>query len=358
MSGIFGLLGVNDTERVFLRTIGQDVIYDAVTELVDRYNRDLDAAMGVFVERTTTDYKLRYKLPGGGRLQRLSGLAPSAAVKAYGGYDIALPLEGFGAAISAGRIDYAYMTVRDLDRHLDTVMLQNMNSVRFEMLKALFNNTQRTFVDPLWGSLLVEPLANGDAVLYPPVIGSESEATESHYYGFNYIGANISDTNNPYVTLHDELIEHFGVQTGGENIVVFINNAQVAKTEDLTDFDPVMDRFIIPGADTDRPSGLPARLPGKIVGRTNSCWVVEWRWMPASYMLAMHLDSVAPLLKRADPADTGLPASLALVAKDEDYPIESSYWEHRFGFGCGNRLNGVVGYLVASTSYTIPTGYT
>jgi hypothetical protein len=357
MSGIFGALNINDSDRVFLSTMGQRVIYDAIQQVLAQHNADMMAAMGVFVDQTTSDYKLRYKLPGGGRLQRLATQAPSGAVKSYGSWDVAFPLEGFGAQIAGNRIDMAYMTVQDLNRHIDTVTQQDINTVRFEILKALLNSGQDTFVDPLWGSLSIEPLANGDSVVYPPVLGSETEATENHYVETGYLASAISDTNNPYESLAGELEEHFGAPTGGSNIVAFINNAQTALTTALSDFTEVVDRYTAAGASRDTLSVLPPSLPGRVVGRTNGVWVVEWRFIPANYILGVHLDAPKPLVQRVDPADTGLPQGLTLVATDEEHPITSSYYEHRFGFGVGNRLNGVVAELGNGGTYTVPTAY-
>lgn len=357
MSGIYGALGLNDTDRVFLSTLGQRVVYDAVNQVLAQHSADLNAAMGVFVEETTSDYKRRYKLAGGGRLQRMGDQSRPAAVKAYGSWDVAFPLEDFGAALSASDVAYAYMSVQDLDRHMNTILQQNVNSVRFEMLNALLGSAQGTFVDPLWGSLSIEPLANGDAVVYPPVLGSEDEATDNHYLESGYLASAISDTNNPFVTIRDELEEHFGVETGGSNIVVFRNNAQNAKVQALTDYDEVVDRFVRAGQDTDVPVGLPMTLPGVIKGRVSGCWDVEWRWVPANYMIAVHLDAPRPLIRRIDPADTGLGDGLQLVSTSDKFPFTESFYRHRFGVGCGNRLNGVVMELGNGGTYTVPTGY-
>jgi hypothetical protein len=357
MSGIFGALGINDSDRVFLSTMGQRVVYDAIGQVLAQHNADLQAAMSVFIEATTSDQKFRYKLPGGGRLQRLGTQAPSGAVKAYGSWDVAFPLEGFGAQLAGNRVDMAYMSAQDLDRHLNTIIQQDINTVRFEILKALLNSGQDTFVDPIWGSLSIEPLANGDSVVYPPVLGSETEATENHYIETGYAAASISDTNNPYILLANELEEHFGAPSGGSNIVAFINNAQTTLTSALSDFTEVVDRFTAPGSQRDTLQSLPATLPGRVVGRTNGVWVVEWRFVPANYIVGIHLDAPKPLFQRVDPADTGLPQGLTLVAQDEDHPITSSYYEHRFGLGCGNRLNGVVYELGTGGTYTVPTAY-
>jgi hypothetical protein len=357
MAGIFGLLSLDDNERVFVNTVGQDVIYDAASQLVDDHNAELEQAIAAFVEGKTENFKERFMLPGGGRLQMRGRQAQAGAVKAQGSWDVAYPLRDYGAQVSGSDVDVAYMSVQDFDRHLDTVFEMNTNTVRFEILRRLFNNTQTAFTDELHGSLNVEPLANGDTVVYPPVIGSETEATDDHYLESGYAATAISDANNPYITIKDELEEHWGQTQSGSNIVVFINAAEVPETEDLTDYDQVVDRFINPGDNVNEPFGLPVQLPGRVLGRTNSCWVVQWDWVPANYMLGIHLDAPAPLRMRIDPADTGLGDGLQLIARDEIYPIESSHYRNRFGIGCGNRLNGVVMELGTGGTYTIPTAY-
>jgi len=357
MSAIFGHLNISDTDRVFASTAGQQMIFTAAQDYLNRVNADIAAAMAIFVERTTSDFKLRYKLPGGGHLQRRGPDGRYGAVKAYGSWDVAFPLEDFGAQMAENDVDRAYMTVAELERHISTVVAQSVNTKRFEMLKALLNNGADTFVDPLQGSLTIQPLANGDSVTYPPVLGSESEAIEDHYLESGYAASAISDSNNPYITIRDELEEHFGAPTGGSNIAVFINNAQVSKTEDLSDFDDVPDRYIQPGQDTDVPTSVPGGMPGRVVGRTNGVWVVEWRWIPSAYMAGVHMDAPKPLVQRIDPADTNLGQGLQLVATDTSFPFTGSFWRDRFGLGCGNRLNGVVMELGVGGTYSIPSGY-
>jgi len=193
--------------------------------------------------------------------------------------------------------------------------------------------------------------------LYPPVIGSESEAIEDHYLATAYAATAISDTNDPFATIRDDLNHHFGDNVGGENIVVFINPAEEPETTALSDFTSVEDRFIRSGDNTDVPFNLPG-VPGIILGRVSGVWVAQWRWIPATYMLAIHMEEPAPLIRRVDPADTGLPSGLTLVQTDERYPLSSSYWEHRFGFGCGNRLNGIAMELgTGDGTWTIPGDY-
>lgn len=360
MSGILGTLGITEAaaERTYIRTLGQQLVYEAVQAELARHNAELQSAMGLFVEQTTTDIKRRYELPGGGFLEPMStqGGAPGA-MKAYGKWDVAFPLQDWGAALNTNRVARAYMTVAQLNKHIDTIMIADLNTVRRQIMKALFNNTQWTFKDEIYGDLLVEPLANGDSVLYPPVLGASVEATDDHYIETNYAASAISDTNDPTKTVRDELEEHFGTPTGGSNIVLLTTPTVCDYIEGIADFDPVNERFVQPGANTDQVTGLPAGMPGRIRGVANSVFVVEWRSMPANYAIAIHADAPKPLFMREDPADTGLSGGLQIVAEDEKYPFNVSYYSHRFGFGAANRLNGVVLEFGTGGSYSIPSGF-
>ncbi len=359
MSGIFGTLGLQESgaDRVFVNTIGQQLVYEAVQQELVKHNADLEAALSFFLERTTENYKERYKLPGGGYLQPRNVNAVPAAVKAGGSWDVAYPLNDYGAQLATNDVGLAYMSLAELNRHIDTVTIQDKNTVRRELLRALLDSDEFSFVDPIHGTLAVEPLANGDAVVYPPILGSDEEATEGHYRGTNFTTANISDTNNPCILVRDELEEHFGAPTGGSDIVMLVTPAIGAKIETLTDFDPVVNRFIQPGVNTAIPIGLPPNMPGRVLGVCDSVWIAEWRWLPADYTIALYMSVPKPIVQRVDPADTGLGQGLQLVAQEAEHPFNMAYYRHRFGFGVGNRLNGVALQFVASTSYTTPTGF-
>lgn len=357
MSTIFGNLNLNDTDRVFNATQGQRVIYDALMDYVNRVNAEAAASYAVFVSETTQNYKERYHLPGSGYMQEISADQKPDAVKSYGSWDVAYPLRNYADAINGSRVSRAYMTVAELESQSLGIVARSVNTMRREILRALLYKEDETFVDPLWGSLTVKALASGtgDNVLYPPVLGSTTEAVRLRYLGSNYATASISDTNNPIATIVDGLVADFGQQQGNSNIAVFINTAEKAKIKALTDFDEEVDRYVDPAVTINKLSNLPTGLPGVIVGRTNGAWIVEWPFMPATYMLGIHLDAPAPLKKRIDPADTGLGDGLQLVAEEEEYPFKASFWQNRFGFGVANRLNGYAMQMVTSTTYTSPT---
>ena len=357
MTTVSGILQITDLDRSFVNVVGQQVVYQAIQQYLLDHNTALQEAMSLFVGGTTEKFKYRFKLAGGGYLQLRGGQATSGAMKSYGSWDVALPLLDFGAQFGGDDITLAYMSMAELDLHMATITAQNVNTVRLEVLKALLDSTSYTFSDPINGSLSVVPLANGDSVTFPPVVGSDSEATDNHYLESNYATASISNTNNPFKTIRAELIEHFGgPQQGGENILVVINSGATSYVEALTDFVPLQDRFTAPGQDTATLLGLP-RVPGRIIGRCNGCWVSEWDWLPANYAYGQHLDFTPPLEMRTDPADTGLPRGLALVATSDAHPLVSSHYRNRFGMAVVNRLNGVVMEFGTGGTYTVPTGY-
>ncbi len=357
MSGIFGILGLQDSDNSYVSTIGQRLVYDAYQQLLGDHNADLQQALSVFVEGTTEDFRIRYKLPGGGYMQEMNRQSQPGAVKATGSWDVDFPIRDFRDALGFDDVTLAYMTMQELNRHIDTVFTRNVNTMRRQILKALLDNTALAWTDPLKGALTVQPLANGDAVVYPPVQGSDAEATDDHYWETGYAVAAISDANNPIPTVVNEISEHFGSSQGGDNIITFAPVAVCDMLAQLTDFDEVNDRFVQPGANTAQLLGLPGNIPGRIIGRMNGSWISEWRFMPAGYMLSVHLDAPKPLMMRVDPAATGLGRGLQLVAVSDEYPLQGATYRNRYGFGVANRLNGVVTEIAVGAGYTIPTGY-
>lgn len=362
MSGIYGALGLNstDSQYAYVQTFGQVAIYDAVNVTLAQHNADLAAATSIFVDMTTESHKERFLLPGGGRMQRMGPSGRPAVSKATGSWDVAYPLEEFAAAWGSDRVSYAYMTMRDLDRHVKSIQERNIATNRFEILEAILNNADDTFVDPVWGSLTVKALATGgtDSVLYPPQLGSESEQTVQRYVASGYATSAISDSNDPFPTIVNALEANFGTPTGGSRIVVYINNAETAKVTALTAFTGVTNRFVTPGDDINTVMGLPGGMPGRVLGvhEDSGAIIVEWRWMPATYMFGVHLDAPPPLKMRVDPAAVGLPRGLSLVAQSDTYPFSESIYSNRFGYGVGNRLNGYVMQMTAS-SFSVPSGY-
>ncbi len=360
MSAIFGLANLDATSYAHVHTAGEDVIYEATKLYTAIKMEELTRRESVFIQGQTENHTELYKLPGSGRMSRRVTGVRGPAVRAYGGWTVNFPLYDFEEAVVVDRVQFAYMTPEEYQNAVDTVLNRYVQERQWQLFHALLDDqggSAETVADPQWGDLLIKPLANTDSTNYPPVIGSSTEADDDHYLESGYADSAISDTNNPLIVIKNELVEHFGTTIGGEDIVVFANHDDIPYLEDLTDFDPVEDHAIRSGDNRDVPINLP-NVPGTIKGRSNGCWVSEWRSLPDNYLIGVHLSVPAPCVERVDPEKTGLPRGLNLVAEDTDHPLRSSIYSARFGIAVRNRLNGVVMELGSGGTYTIPTAYT
>jgi hypothetical protein len=362
MANLFGAMGLQDSDRLFNGTIGQRVIYDVSQKFIDLYNTDVAASSAIFIGGKTENYKERFKLAGGGLMQKRGRNSKPGAVKASGSWDVAYPLIDYADALAVDDVSMGYLTAQEYTLHLQNVMNRDANTYRFELLKCLLNSSGYTFVDELYGSLSVVPLANTDGTLYPPILGATAEAEATYYVGSNYATASISDTNNPVATTVASLQARFGTPTGGSNVAFFYNSAEHAKLSALTSFVPVQYQYVEAGANTAlvKIPGIPQELlrgSWEVTGTCSGAVMCKWAQVPATYTIGIHLDAPPPLIERIDPADTGLGTGLQLVSRDKDAFVEEAFWRHRYGLAVRNRLNGYVMQMVASTSYTTPTAF-
>lgn len=359
MSALFGVLGVTDGQADFVANVGQDLIFEAVSQVLGYHNADVEAATRVFVRGNTEKFKERWLIPGSGYMTPVGQdpLGPGPAIHRAGEVDVAYPLREYSESVSTSRIGLAYMTLGELDAHIDAITERNMAQHRLRMLIALMENTNLVFGDIKHGNITVMRLANTDGSLYPPIPGAVVDADDEHYIDAAYNVAGIADATNPIVDLRDEIQEHFGGRnSGGESILYIHGSDQTAYIEALTDYDAVPDFGKLYGANTDLAKKL-EWVPGRMHGRSNGCWITEWAWMPDEFGLAVHLD-YPPLMRRVDTGASGLPAGLSLVVKDRDHPLESAYFSDRFGYGVRNRLSAAcIEINAGGATYTPPAAY-
>lgn len=360
MSTIFSLAKMTASDYAFVNNANQELLYEAAQQYIDMVNHDIVVATSAFVEPTpTTNFKERYQLGMTGRMQRTSEETSGKSVARFGNSDVAYPIHNFHEQLALSDVDSAYMTPQEFQLHVDGILTRSKNAKRHEILLRIFKNTTDTFTDKRHGSLTIQPLANGDAVVYPPVEGSEDEATEDHYLAPAFISTAISDTNNPYKLLADDLIHHGTNTTEDIPLVALINTAEQTVTEALTNFVPFIPRQIMAGDDTDNIL-MPSRpVPGKIIGYIRGvCWVSVWNWIPANYIVAVNLAAPQPLKMRIDAAGTNLGnGGLVLLPEERHGVLTFNSWRLRFGVGAANRLNSAVLFLDSGSSYTIPTAY-
>lgn len=355
MSTLYGMLGISDVDTTVL-TIGQNVVWDAIQQLIAMHQADLNKATSLFVSGETTDFKSVARLPLGGRMQESDGKTRPDLVKLSGSYDVSFDLRDYRDGMGWDDVAYAYMTAAQLNAELISEMERDINTVRYQLLSHLLLSSNATFNDDRRGSLTVRRLANADGTTYPPQIGATTELTgHTHYASTGYAASAISDTNNPFATIRNDLIKHWGFNN---EMVCFIHSDQRAKTEALTAFIPVANPLVTYGTTTNLAAAQmeEARIPGEVIGTINKMIIAVWDYIPTGYIYGQVMPNgmvQAPLMRRVDE-----PASLRgfqLVAREKEFPLEVAYWRHREGYGVANRLNGYALFLDSGGSYTDPT---
>jgi hypothetical protein len=335
------------TERIADRLIPQ--VSAAIEASVAEHNRQMDAMLGLFAERTTA-YSLRYAQIGANRLQPLDEHGRARPVLPAGYYDLAFPIRDAGTAWGATFKAKELMTVGDANRL--TAMMTNGDVVwmRDQILSALFSNATHTFVDPAYGSLTVQTLANGDAVTYQRS-GSLSFSADTHQYGQ---AAAIADLTDPYPSIVTELTEH--PENSGD-VIVLIASDLVATTKALTGFHMATDPNIQLGTGSDRLVGsFGTAIPGQLIGYHDAgAWIAEWSSLPSSYFIATMTGGRRPLAMREYPA-ASLQGFVQVPDARNDHPFYEQQYVRYAGFGALNRVGAVVGEI-ADATYDVPTGY-
>jgi hypothetical protein len=346
---LYGFYQLKDVANQRAIQVRSDILRTAIVASVAEHNQQINALINLFAQ-PTTDYKIRFRSATNGRLQ--PGDENSRALPFKGStYDVAFPIQKGDGAWGANYITRQKMTVQQVNDAVSDVLTADVNWMADHMLAGLFyNGAGWTFPDAEYGDLTIQGLANGDTVTY--IKSGGGPATDTHQYAQ---AAAIADATNPYPTLYTELTEH--PENAGGDLISLIASDQVATTEALASFSPVVDANVRTGSADSVAIGRPnAALPSsaRLLGRVANQWVAEWARIPAGYGITLATGGPAPLAMRQDPE-----AELqGLVRADDrnDYPYNEEQYFRRAGFGGWNRVGAVV-WRIGNASYAIPTSY-
>lgn len=328
--------------------VGVQVVTNAIDQALEEHNRQMNAVMSLFIRRTT-DFKTRFRTPTLARLQGLDENGRARPIQPAGQYDVAFPLQYAGAAFGETFISRNLITVQEAQERVNTLLTADRRWMRDHILAALFVDGNWTFTDPQHGSLTVYGPASGDSTVYQIMTGADAGGIDDHVLA----QANaIDSSNDPFPTIYQELTEH--PENGGE-VVVFVPTNLKASVEALTNFYPVGDPNLRSGSGvTELVGTLGTPIPGELLGYYERCWIVEWRSMPSSYLLAVTTEGERPLSMRefAVPELQGF----RRVADRDDHPFYEQQWQRFAGFGAWNRVGALV-MRIGNGTYAVPTGY-
>lgn len=343
----YGFVGQEHLLGKRLTDVGTATVWDMIRESVNEHNRQIDALLGTIAQRTTL-HQERFRLPGSGTLQPLDEYGSPRPVRPGSYFDVAYPIRGGGTGFGGNRVTNALMTVQEINNLTLDAQRRDADWLRRHMLAAIFTNTTVSFDDPGFGSLTIQPLANGDTVEYNKVGGST--ATDTHYLAQ---ADAIDDSHNPFDDIYDELMEH--PSNGNGPVVVYVPTNLTSSVEALTAFTEVGDPDLRYGVNTTQiGAAFGRRFGDEVLGKVNKCWVIEWRALPDSYMIAV-AEGAGPILgMREYPA----PALQGLFTESPpDGNLKETHLIRYAGFGVRNRI-GALAYRVGNGSYAIPSGYT
>jgi hypothetical protein len=199
------------------------------------------------------------------------------------------------------------------------------------------------------GDITIQPLANGDTVTYVKVGGAS--ATDTHYLAQ---ASAIDDSNNPFDTIRDELLEH---PSNGGPIAVYTPTNLRASIEALTAFIEISDPAIRLSISSDElvtnlDRGFGDELIGYIKG--SRCYIIEWRALPDDYLVA-HARGGGPVLKMREYPATRL-QGFFMENHSPDGNLQVTRMLRYAGFGVSNRVAALV-MRIGNGTYAIPTGY-
>lgn len=354
MTVAYGFIGLQDLFNQRVLTVGPARVYDAVQQSAAEYTRIVNALLAEFAERTI-DAQIQVELPGDGSLQPLDADGNPLPVVPSGNYTVAFPIQGAGTAWGTNRITRALMTVEESNRATLDALQKDADWNTRHMLAALLDNVAYTYVDKAgpngskgMGSITVQPLANGDTVVYARR-GGVAASTDTHYLAQ---AAAIADATNPYETIETELLEHPS-NTG--RILCYIPTALKATTIALSTFKSVADPNVA-YVTTELATNVPSVGPGEeVLGyiEGTKCWIVLWSILPSDIIIAK-MEGKAILKMREYPA----PELQGFFPEQAN--VDGNHFVNRLlryaGFGVQDRVGALV-YRIGNAAYAIPTGY-
>lgn len=354
MSTGHSLMQMTQDEYEFYLRNDRSVIYDSVDDYNSMIAEARNSAASFFVQGDTTAGREMYQLPIAGRDERIRSDGSPNIIRRHGNWQVGYPIWTYKPELGSTPVQRAYNTVEDLRAHVEGINNRYDDTYRYEIMSRITNDSTTSFVDPegVLTDETVQPLITTGTTI-PPLLGTNTEvSTHSHYFGLN--NATINDANDPVEDIVDHLIHHFGRMSGGSNIVCLINPAEQASVEALTGFVAVEQNYETTGDDT-AIALIPQNIPGEVIGRVSGATVAVWDWMPSGYVFGRHMQVNAPLKRRIDSVATLGNGNLVNLGRHDSAELQLDRWMYRFGVGTGNRLNGVMVQVVASTSYTAPT---
>ena len=350
--------GFHNLQEIFAQRIGSgtqnvELVRNAITTTVAEYTRQLNELTGVLASRTTAA-KARFTLPTSGTLQPIDEFGNPRPVVGGSYYEVGFPIQGGGTAFGTDRVSRQLMTIQQANDDVLGAQLKDADWMMRHMLAAIFSNTAWTYKDrdSSIGDISVKGLASGDSDKYAFAGGSTN--TDNHYLA---TASAIADNANPFSPLRKELSEHPGNRGP---FVAYVPSNLVDAITALTEFKDKPDENItnLSGEILNNEGAQVRRFGDEVLGYLKSArmWVVEWKRLPDSYIVAAALGNAEPVLRMREYDAPGLQGFFPEL-HSPDGNLNITRLLRYAGFGVYDRTGAAV-QLIGNGTYSVPTGYT
>lgn len=381
--------GYNASGDILTRTRdGQDLnaLWNAYAAALAEFNATRQPLIDL-LSFTTTGIIEEIVQPGTERMERATefgipksirpSLAPTARAYPFDWYDTR---HGYTFQFLAGGPGHTNgASQAQLDAVLNTVMEAD-NVLQYEqVMKALFNNANRTtLVDGV--TYNVTALYNADGTYIPPYRGTTfNPATHTHYtFSGANVGQNAFDPQD-HIDLARLVEEHGYTRSSGYNIVFLMNptdaNAGIRRFQrnvvvdvggatdvaSLYDFIPSQGlQMLLPPGYTLVGGAPPQTFAGlDVAGSWGDYLVVTDAQIPAGYMIAVAFrgsgvqSNVVGIREHANPSMRGL---VLVPGNRQQYPLIDSYFIRGLGTAIGPRGAAAVMKL-DQAAYSVPAAF-
>lgn len=348
-TGINTLQDLQLIKKASAAEFGLDTINKVLQADLANFNAAMNDQLRLLAEPLTEQSRI-YGTSGALAFDELDEFGVPVSRKNTVGETVSFPLRLFATSIGFTQRAFALKTPADLAEKVLQGQRGYAERVIKEVKKAIFNNTNYTFVDSLYNgvSLGVKRFINADSSVIPvaPDGSTFDGATHTHYI------ARVAALANSDIDAVLGLVSEHGLTSG---LKLFINKADVSTLSGLasTKFVPLSSAFINYSAtDSTIVRADMADTANYLAGYWGGLYEVWVKpWVPANYMLAAAVDEPEkPLGYRQLPGLQGL----RIDAEYEQFPLVAKNMVAQFGFGVWNRLAGAVLYT-GDTTWANPT---
>jgi hypothetical protein len=236
-----------------------------------------------------------------------------------------------------------------------------------KVLKAIFNNINRTVTMDTGAVYNVYPFYNNDGTTPPPWKNTTHVSTHTHYLSSSQAGTYGA---NDVKAIEDHLTHHGYGAVQGSRLVLMMNGADtpviraakvgVASSDGnwLYDFIPSASQPAFFGQNVLGGNQPAAQLAGlNVIGSYGNFIIIEDDWMPAGYGFGFATGGSEAADNPVGLYENPRARGLRLVkGREPDYPLINSFYNRGFGTGVRKRGAGAVMNFVAG-AYAIPTAY-